>query len=117
MLRISKDQFDRFQIQNLDCFISRVVAFLQSQFDEYSSVSAIKIKAATEPLVVRSIAYGLETEQEIVVFVLAAHHLGNNFDVEIAEVNKSLSDPQKNSVWKMAWLEALIFQAEGRRRE
>lgn len=115
MLRISASQLDAFRRQRGVDFLVRAIRFLRESFAEYREVPDDAMKAAIGGFIERAMSYGLESEIQIVSFVLAAHYFGGDFDLKNASFHKTLSGPEQTPEWKANWLEAMCLLVEGKR--
>ena len=117
MLKISETQLQAFERQQAESFTLRVAAFLKVQFPEYRSLPQAQMIPAIDQFIARATSYELETEREIIAFVLAAHYLGGDFDTKNLSCKTVLKDSSRAPEWKANWLEAMALIIEGKREK
>lgn len=117
MLKISKQQMQGLTQHAERAFLQRVLDFVTAQLPEYGQLPPGRALAILEALVARAKQYGLETERQAAVFVLAAHFLGGDFDVASPDAAARLNDQTLSPKWKANWLEAFAISVESRKEK
>ena len=112
MLKISKQQMQGLTQHAEQAFLLRVLEFIKKQLPEYGELPPGRALDILGALVGRARHYGLETERQAAVFVLAAHFLGGDFDVANPDAAVRLNDQSLSAKWKANWLEAFAISVE-----
>jgi hypothetical protein len=93
MITISSEQIDGLKAGAAQGYVDRVVAQLNIRFPEQTNQLGLKkTRIATESVLERARAYGLESEYDLFLYACLAFALGLNFD----------SDP------KLPWVQATL---------
>jgi hypothetical protein len=90
-------------------FYQRFSRFLRENFPDERDVSAAHHRAIHEPLVVKARSYGLETEQQIAIYLLVAKVQGKDFDTALQGAKAILLSNDLEAPEKSNDLESLIF--------
>lgn len=117
MLKISRTQMQGLTDHSQRAFLQKVLDFISTHLPEYRQLPPDQALGILGALVGRARQYGLETERQAAVFVLAAHFLGGDFDVANPEAAIRLNDQSLSAKWKANWLEAFAISFESRRQE
>jgi hypothetical protein len=108
MLSISPKQYSAFSAGEINRFLDRVIAFLREHFEDERSLSDEEQRMKLKPLVNKAQGYGMTTEQQVVGYILAAKHLGSDFDVTVPDAAAILTHDRLNGDEKLERLEQLI---------
>lgn len=109
MMRISPSQLDVFASARDREFIVRATNFLLEWFPDGNALARRASEGDVSQQVANARGYGLETEREIMHFVLAAAHFGASFDQD-PEFKGRLSADASNAD-KVSFLEIMIQHA------
>ncbi len=97
-------------------FEDRVVSYLQGSFDDARLADPEFLRSGVREQAVRAEGYGLETEQEIVTYVVAAWILGADFDRRVVGMQEVLTSDRLPPATKAHFVryrtERLVEQAE-----
>lgn len=113
MFKIRDNQFGAFKMASLTPLAVRVAGFLQQQFPEAKNQNQQQLAEEIMPILKKAESFGMETEQEYVIFVLAATYLGRDFDEALPEAHEILSDDTLLSSEKAEQLEKLTLAIIG----
>ena len=117
MLKISGKQMQGLTQHAEQAFHVRVLDFVRQHLPEYGQLADDSALAIIGALVRRARNYGLETEKQAAVFVLAAHFLGGDFDMTNPDAAARLNDDSLSPKWKANWLEAFAISFESQWQE
>jgi hypothetical protein len=101
-------------------FESRLVDFLHTKFPETKSEPAEEFKNAIHQQALNAQKYGLETEQDIAVYVTTAWLLGEHFDTEFPAAQVELTSKasaQEKAQWLEDWTTKMLDILEKGKKE
>jgi len=105
MLRFNSSQFSILEVQIGNAFISKVCRFILDTFKDASALPRNELDQALGIQVQRARRYGLQTERQIIAYVITAWLLGEMFDEELPAARLALSAPDFSAEDKRIWLE------------
>ena len=91
-------------------FVDRVVEFMRTNVHYGSPLSSVELREQIEQQIEKAKCYGLEAEQELVSYVLAAQLLGANFDDNERVAGYLISE--RSPLQKSMFLDAIVLQTE-----
>jgi hypothetical protein len=111
-LRISPEQIALLAASTERGFEQRAAAFLREHFDDVRALEPHALDTFVRTQLTRARLYRLETEHELVTYLVAAWMLGSDFDERLPPARASL----RSSVaprWKAEWLARWAPTARG----
>jgi hypothetical protein len=108
MLVIRPKQFTVLETEQTNRFLGRVIEFLYTHFEDERNIPDEQQRQKLLPLVHKARDYGLTTEQQAVGYILAAKHLGEDFDEAVPEATTILANNKLNGDQKLDRLQQLI---------
>jgi hypothetical protein len=101
---IRRQQLDAFVSSGKNHLARRVVAFLRDQYPDAAAVPDTELLGPVRRLMRRAEFYGLRTEQDIAIYVIAGFLLGESFDVDFPAAQQILPSPVISPAEKTSWL-------------
>jgi hypothetical protein len=90
---------------------NQMVALLHEAFPESRSEPAAELYKGVRGVMQKAVAYGIDNEGDLGIYVITAYILGGDFDEEVPEAGAFLRNPRYTSHQKAAQLESWAQQA------
>jgi len=104
MFQIRKEQLDALKDSKSLDFVKLTTDFLIDHFEDASTVPKEELIKGVKDQVKKAQEYGLETERQIIIYVISAWALGEDFDLEFPAA-KTVLESDETPDEKAAWLE------------
>ena len=113
---IRLEQFDAFAEQGNRRFEDSLIEFLQQQFSDSAEIQETEFRTEVRNQIRIARSYGLETEQQLATYVVAAYALGTDFDTRFPAAEQVLQSSfytaQQKTDWLDNWTRTLFEQLE-----
>jgi hypothetical protein len=86
-------------------FQSQVVDFLHTTFPDSQQMDASELHEGVVFLLEKAATYGLQTEADLVTYVITGYLLGLNFDTQMPAATEILTDLSLSGTYKADWLQ------------
>ena len=116
MLTLRKEQIEALDKESSDNFLERIYDFLNEEFNDIKNENKKELMIKLEKLKDKGLSYNLITEQQIIIFIITAWLLGENFDTDFPKANAVLLSPDYSpddkTEWLTKWTESLFKALE-----
>jgi hypothetical protein len=100
MFKIRKEQMDAQSKAVREHYEDRLYDFLCEEFPEAKDDPPAELRAEIHRQVEKAKTYGLESEQDVALYLTSAWMLGKEFDTEFPAANEILKSPMRSPAMK-----------------